>query len=99
MTDRRREMARENVCVRGLLLSTNAGEEVGVVSREIDGALLLGEELVLLAVEFPADGVADDEHALGAIEGRAVLVILLNVGRPDALLVDELLLPVALVVL
>src|SRR5262249_29062088 len=43
------------------------------------------------AVQLPAHRMPDNEHALGAIEGGAVLVPLLHVGRPDALLVNELL--------
>ena len=61
-----------------------------MVRRQIDAAGLLGDELSFAdPVELPADAMADDEHALGAVKGDAVLVSFLHVRRPDALFEDK----------
>ena len=61
------------------------------MGRQVGRAGPLGDQLVPRAVQLPADRVADDQHPLGAVEGGAVLVAFLHVGRPDPLLEDELL--------
>ena len=62
-----------------------------MVRRQVGRAGPLRDQLVPRAVELPADRVADDQHPLGAVEGGAVLVAFLHVGRPDPLLEDQLL--------
>src|SRR5690242_9097617 len=73
------------------LLAPNAIQEIAMMCRQIGPTSLLRDQLVAWAVQLPAHRVSNDEHALGAVEGGAVLVSLLHVGGPDALLENELL--------
>src|SRR5262245_5189618 len=70
------------------------------MARQIDLALLLLQQLrPRRAVQPPPIRMTQDHEPLRAVERRPVLVVLLEVRRPDALLEDELLLLAAEVVL
>src|SRR5206468_1239634 len=67
-------------------------QEIRVVGHKVGRAGLCGNQLVARAVQLPAFRVTNNQHAVGAVKGRAVFITFLHVRRPDALLEDELLL-------
>ena len=91
--DRRGPVPRHDVRVGLLLATANAVEEVLMVRVQVRPTGPLGDELVAWPVEPPADRVADDHHAAGAIERGAVAVAVFGVRRPDPLFEDQLPLP------
>lgn len=84
------EMSDFDVGVRSAVIPDGV-EEVAVMGERIEAGIEFFAELVLGAEELPARLFAEDEQAFGAVEGVAVFVGFLDVGRPDALFVDELL--------
>ena len=91
MAQRGREMVDLDVGV-GTRSGLDAVPKVGVMGGEVRAAAGgFFDQLVARAVEFVAPDLAEDHHPVGAVVGVAVLEAFLHVGRPDALLKDQLL--------
>src|SRR5678815_4726828 len=71
--------------------AAKAIEEILVMRFETYFAAHLFDELVARAVHLPAVVFAENHQAFRAVEGVAVFVPFLHVGRPDPMFVDELL--------
>src|SRR5688572_26609492 len=91
MAERGGKMADLDVSI-GPFPVLDALEKIAMMRWPIWFAAHFITRLVARAEQLPAVPFAENEHPLGAIERIAVLVTFLHVGRPDALLKDQLLL-------
>ena len=72
-------MAFLDTCVQPLLFAANTVNKILVVSRQVDGTFLLGNQLHSRAKQFPTRCVSDDQNTVGAVERRTVFVVFLDI--------------------